>query len=145
MITPFDISAVLLVLLAMLISKTPKREAAAFCLLSISLIVGLDWYWSGFWFYASAVAVEICSALAFILAAFRLNDRGDRFYYLGIATLFTLSTWVTLGYLLNVLDFALYGNWARLITLAHIAFLLGASDGTVALVRSITGGRARYG
>lgn len=124
------------VLFAMLMSTRPKQYAIALCLISLSLMVGIDYLMAGVYQYYAFIGVELAAVAAILTSARVIPKAADRKFFRIMAGMLIASLFVTWGYLFDHLTFAAYSQLWRLVALIHIGIMLVYSDG----IRAFVGG-----
>jgi len=130
MITAFDAYLFIAILLALAMTREPKKIAVLACVFVLGSIIAMDAILEPGWtFYYAATCVEITAAFAMIFAARAQERRENRMYFRAMGAFFGLSVLVTFGLIMNVVSFSSYLSMSHAVAFGHVTFMLGFSDG----------------
>lgn len=143
MITGFDVSIFLGILLAMLFSKWPKQFAIAVCALASLAMIGANYLLEGVSWYYFALMVEASALVGLMLFSHKLKEWNDRHFFRVMSFMFLLSIVVTWMYTFDwVTSHALYVQMSHAVALIHVFAMLSYADGIRDFVQYI--GRRFY-
>lgn len=138
MIAPFDAYLFIAILLALAMTREPKKIAVLACVFVLGSIIAMDAILEPGWtFYYAATCVEITAAFAMIFAARAQERRENRMYFRAMGAFFGLSVLVTFGLIMNVLPFSSYLSMSHAVAFSHVTFMLGFSDGIGNAIQNI--------
>ena len=138
MITAFDAYLFITILLALALTKEPKKIAVLACVFVLGSIMALNVYLEPGWpFYYAATLIEITASFAMILGARVQVKRANRMYFRAMGAFFGLSVLVTFGLIMDVLPFSSYLNMSHIVAFGHVTFMLGFSDGIGNAIQNI--------
>ena len=130
MITGFDAYLFIAILLALALTKEPKKIAVLACVFVLGSIMALNVYIEPGWsFYYAATLIEITASFAMILGARVQVKRANRMYFRAMGAFFALSVMVTFGLIMDVVAFSSYLSMSHAVAFGHVTFMLGFSDG----------------
>lgn len=126
----FDVFVFLAILLAMLLSRQPKRTAVALCALVTVVLMAIDHFSSGWIYYYSAIVIEFSALVVLLALARRYKKYQDRLFFRIMAAFLWGSTLVsvlfTFGY---ITEHSAYYEYASMVAFMHVVFMLVYSDG----------------
>ena len=138
MITAFDAYLFIAILLALAMTREPKKIAVLACVFVLGSIIAMDAILEPGWtFYYAATCIEITAAFAMIFAARAQERRENRMYFRAMGAFFGLSALVTFGLIIDVLSFILYLSGSHVVAFGHVTFMLVFSDGIRNFVQDI--------
>ena len=135
MLTAFDVTLFLAILLAMLASKQPKRAAMALAVIAFLVMVGADSWIHGNAKYEAIIRIEFLLTAIYAIGARLLIMRSNALFMDVMALMFAFSCfWTTLYLYTDGISFPLYQQGWHAIGITHVAIMLGFSDGCGSLV-----------
>ena len=138
MITGFDIGIFLAVLLAMLVSRMPKRWAMSVAVYALLAVGAANWWLvGGDKLYWAIIGIEILAALVLAEAAPRLARYADRVFFRLMSGMFCLSGLLSLTYLSTAMTFETYTSAWHVLALIHVGLMGIFADGTGSLIRGL--------
>jgi len=138
MITAFDAYLFIAILLALAMTREPKKIAVLACVFVLGSIIAMDAILEPGWtFYYAATCIEITAAFAMIFAARVQERRENRMYFRAMGAFFGLSVLVTFGLIMDVLPFSSYLSMSHAVAFSHVTFMLGFSDGLGNAIQNI--------
>jgi len=128
MISYFDVIAYIFILLAMLLSKQPKKSIIAFCAICFVIMTGADWLaskgWADGWaFFYTAFIVEFVAVILLLFWARMLPVKSDRSFIYLMCIFFAMSYAIQFRRFIGW-DHSDYVFVARLVSGLHILVML---------------------
>ena len=131
MISVHDILIVCIVGLAFSLSKQPKRQAVAVCIIALLLVVASDYFLSGVTFYWAAFGIELSAGYILWGLAHDVAKQQDRMYYRALSGFMACSCLITGLYIYDIGVYAshpLYAETSQRVGLSHAIFMVIFSD-----------------
>lgn len=131
--TPFDLLIFGFVLGAFWLSENPKRQAVFFCLYTVGLITVSDHLLPAEFTLYAAVLLEISAAVSLLYFGQREKQTTDRWFFFAMSGFMLTSVAITIGYSIGLAGLRVgYGSYifySHAVAVAHVAFMIGFSDG----------------
>lgn len=127
--TSFDGVVFLLILMAAVFSREPKKFAISVICIALSGVVISSIYLEGMVAYYVAAMIESTAAVVIMMYG-KLLDKSDRIYFRTMASFLVVSSLITIAFPLDIIVLhASYALYSEAITIAHIIAILIMSDG----------------
>jgi len=138
MITLLDVVIPLGILLAMLLSQQPKKTAIALCGIISVTLTAVDYFTGGWIYYYCAIVIEFAAFLLLMVSGRYFKKFEDRVFFRALSAFFLVSAGITAAFTFEYI--AAHKDYvfvSHSVALAHVAFMLGFSDGIRKLARDI--------
>ena len=127
--TSFDGVVFLLILMAAIFSREPKKSAIGIVCIALCGVVISYTYLDGILSYYIAAMIESTAAVVIMMHG-KLLDRSDRIYFRVMSSFLLASSLITISFSLNIIVLhASYVLYSEAITIAHILAITIMSDG----------------